>query len=149
MAGGSSYKKIYSGEVTVSTTDTSPQLVETIALGAVGYTSDKLVYVKIRDKAGSRDGYFYGTDGFVYNPYPAISATTNATVIGGALFRKNSSSQIEAAANGFGVFAALIDMNGNLRINSRYSATGSLTIDGTFSVDVYLLDWPDDVSPFI
>lgn len=145
---GSSYKKIYSGEVTVNTDSTTAIIIEEIDIGASSYTSDKLLYVKIRDKAGKRAGYFYGSDSFCANPYPAISSTTTSYGFPKYAYRHTSDNQTLIASDSFGVFPQQVTSAGILRINARYSATTSLTINGTYSIDVYLLDWPDNDSPF-
>lgn len=66
--GGSSYTLLHSEEVTVSTTSTTVTNVKTIKLDT-GWTAEDIIYIRIRDKAGKRNGYFYGSDNFVINAY--------------------------------------------------------------------------------
>ncbi len=54
----------------------------------------------------------------------------------------------EMATAGYGVYAYSVMNSGNVRIYQRYNATYSLTIDGTYHVEVYKLTYPDGISPF-
>ena len=65
-----------SKEFTDSYSSTTAAAVTSLELGSSAYTSSGILYVKVRDKAGKRDGYFYGTDVFLFNRYPAQSATS-------------------------------------------------------------------------
>jgi hypothetical protein len=75
---GSSYKLLKSAEFTVNTSSTSSIDVGTVAAGAAAYTSDKIIYVRVRDKAGVRNGYFTESDSWFINPYPAKGKTYDA-----------------------------------------------------------------------
>ena len=51
----------------------------------------------------------------------------------------------------YGVYPTHLYDDGSIQFMARYSsstATRTQTIDGTFSVDVYLLDWPCGASPY-
>lgn len=111
------------------------------------WTSDKLVYVRIRDTAGKRAGYFYGSDQFFYNIHPVNGNTTStsATTWIRMYFRyTNTGYGISSATSttGYGVYADTVYPDGSIRIRKRYSSTNSLTINGTYKVEVYLLDPP-------
>ena len=147
MANGR-YKLIYTDEVDASTTSTTPIKLTDISAGSSAYTSNKILFVKIRDKAGKRAGYFYGMDNFVINYFPSISAATSATSISKFCYKCNDNAQIISTLDSFGVFVAQVNSSGDIRINARYSETTSLTIDGTYKIDVYLLDWPNNDNPF-
>ena len=107
------------------------------------------MYVRTRDTEGKRNGYFYGTDTFFYNVNPIndTAATSVATAIRiikrykGDLVYTNSST-------GYGVYPDTIYKNGNIRIRKRYNSNSSLTINGTYKVEVYLLDPPTGVPIF-
>ena len=107
------------------------------------WTDSKWVYVRIRDTAGKRAGYFYGSDQF-FLVYPTTSETT--TIIGRFTLRYTSDETYDAfsqtSTTGYGVFADTLYSNGKIRIRKRYNRTSSLTIDGTYKVEVYLLDPP-------
>ena len=161
-SGGSSYTLVYSTTLTVSTTSTTAVSAGTIETGDSSiWTSGKMVYVKIRDTAGWRDGYFYGMDAFLANNSPTIGATSSYAWFGrGYSMSSNYMYPIPPlAANtttntypqGYGVYPTHLYDDGSIQFNARYSsstATRTQTIDGTFSVDVYLLDWPGGASPY-
>lgn len=110
------------------------------------WTSDKIVYVRIRDTAGERKGYFYGSDQFFYNVHPVNgNTTTSASTWIRTYFRYSNSSYGISTTNsttGYGVYADTVYSDGTIRIRKRYSSTNSLTINGTYKVEVYLLDPP-------
>lgn len=161
-SGGSSYELIYSTTVQVSTTSTSNITVATIDTGDTSiWTSDKLVYVKIRDTAGWRANYFYGMDAFCANnvPFNGLSATSSYAWFGQG-YSMNSYYRLSAptlyrntsgnyAPTGYGIFPTYVYSDGKIQINAQYSSSSpsTQTIDGTFSIEVYLLDWPV-ASPF-
>lgn len=156
--GGSSYELIASTTYTVQTTSTDI-LVGTFQTGDTSiWTSDKMVYVKIRDTAGRRNGYFYGSDSMFCNNVPGNGLTsTSSYLMHGTSYYQNNAGyllnftlQRTATSNytsGYGVYPALVYSNGDIEIRATYKST-TLTINGTFQVDVYLLDWPGNVSPF-
>ncbi len=141
-SGGSSWTKVAETTYTVSTTSTSASIVATWETGESAiWTSEKFVYVRIRDTAGARAGYFYGSDQFfVINS----TSSTSITVSGRFYIRYSTvTTHTTAASNGitgYGVFADTIYSDGRIRIRSRYDSSSSLTIDGTYKVEAYLLD---------
>lgn len=158
--GGSSYELIYSTDVAANTTSTSNVTVATLSLPPSAWTKQKMIYVRIRDKAGKRDGYFYGTDCFLSNEDVIPVIGTNASTFSGFCYRckdthTDTVPQPRTIAYGtysYGVYAATLshytDVEMRLKINARYHSTNSLTIDGTYSVEVYFLDWPNGSSPY-
>lgn len=133
-------------EVEVSTTSTSTSTVINIILPALIQTK-WIVYIQIRDMAGLRDGYFAGSDTF------AVSNVNTTSGIGGAItpfavacFKCTSAANKTASVSrqNYGVFPhQFISRDDALRISSRYNATNSGTIDGTYSIDVFTLDYPE------
>lgn len=163
-SGGSSYTHIGSATYTVSTTSTSAISVGTFETGDTSiWTSDKMVFIKIRDLNGRRNGYFYGSDSIVCNNALGNGLTaTSSYMIYGTMYYQNSvgnlinmnlqRTQSAAAITGYGVYPYRIYNDGSIAINARYSTSTSYptqTIDGTFKVDVYLLEWPDNINPFV
>lgn len=142
--GGSSYALIGSAEFTVSTTSTSQSKVDDMSTPGV-FTAGKIVYVRVRDKAGKRSGYFYGSDvWFIHNG--SSTSTTNKV---GFTIRCDSNGILQPYPSaGYGVYPYQIYKTGTTRIYRRYNSSYSLTINGTYKVEVYLLDWPGNVSPF-
>lgn len=142
-SGASSWTKVAETSFQVSTTSTSAATVATWATGhSEIWTSDKWVYVRIRDTAGKRSGYFYGSDQFFL-----IQITGNSTTASGRLYLRITSSGTydvsgTGGSTGYGVYADTLYSDGQVRIRARYNSTSSRTIDGTYSVQVYLLDPP-------
>lgn len=139
-----------SKEITDSYTSTTSAAVTTMELGSSAYTSSGILYVKVRDKAGKRNGYFYGTDAFFFNRYPAQGATTtmalSANTAGGIsqTYRVESDGTFNSYGiyTGYGVYAYSITDGGKLTIRHRYNATYTLTINGTYLIQAYLLTGP-------
>ena len=150
--GGGSYTLLGEKDVTANTTGTSATSLDSITVGAAAWTKAKMIYVRIRDKAGPRAGYFYGSDNIFINYNLANSSTTAITTAGRLIHRYSTSSQwglySGATSTGYGVYAYDINNSGRVRIYTRYNSTNSLTINGTYHVEVYALDWPDGVSPY-
>ena len=142
-SGSSAWTKVAETSYQVSTTSTSAATVATWATGhSELWTTDKWVYVRIRDTAGKRTGYFYGCDNFFLAPFSGTS-----TSLGVRFYERYTSGGIytfspQSGSNGYGVFADILYSDGRVRIRSRYSSSNSLTIDGTYKVEVYLLDPP-------
>ena len=151
-SGGSSWTKVAEASYQVSTTSTSATTVDTLATGHNElWTSDKWVYVRIRDTAGKRTGYFYGSDQFFYNVVPVNGATDTSISTLLRIYTRYSGTTYTPSAvvgNGYGVYIDKVYSDGRIRICSRYNSTGSLTINGTYKVEVYLLDTPDGVPIF-
>ena len=164
VSGGSSYTLIASTSYQVNTTSTTAVSVGTFETEDTSiWTSNKMVFVKIRDSAGRRNGYFYGSDSIICNNAPGnnLSSTSNYLIYGTMYYqntagnlinmnlqRTRSSYQIE----GYGVYPRLIYDDGSIDIFARYSSSSYITtqtINGTFNVEVYLLEWPDNINPFI
>lgn len=143
-------KLLASKEFTVNTSSTSESSVGTVTVPD-GWTDGSIIYVKIRDKAGKRNGYFRGSDCFVDNCYAANGVTTSPTptricdgVDAGGKFVQSTSSygvylSAYAKGSGSGVATATI----KAKYNSSYG-----TINGTYVVEVYALSWPHNDSMF-
>ena len=145
--GTSSWTKVAETSYQVSTTVTGSSVHATFATGhSEIWTSEKIVYIRIRDTAGKRNGYFYGSDTFFMNKYPANgTTTTNATydAITNIWYVSSTGTYEQRygyGSTGYGVFASTVYRDGRIDIRKRYNSTYSLTIDGTYKVEVYLLD---------
>ena len=145
----SSWTKVAETTYQVSTTSTSTSTVATWATGhSELWTSDKIVYVRIRDTAGKRAGYFYGVDQFFFNytakNHPEYSGVSENLGIISNIWRYGTngsySSRYGYNTTGYGVYADAFYDDGSIRIRSRYNSSYSLTINGTYKVEVYLLD---------
>lgn len=146
------WTKVHEEDVTVNTSSTSATLVRNIYPSGI-WSSDFMVYVKIRDKAGPRNGYFVGSDTWFLNPNPANGSGTNigqaAKLITSKASGGNFSENAQGTTVGYGVFASYMSNAPAIDIYSRYSSSYSLTINGTYNVQVYKLAYATDQgSPF-
>ena len=143
--GDSAWTKVAETSYQVSTTSTTAATVATWETGDSSiWTSDKWVYVRTRDTAGKRNGYFYGTDTFFYNVNP-INDTALPSVVSAIRITKRYKGDLvyvtaTNSSTGYGVYPDTIYNNGNIRIRKRYNSNSSFTVDGTYKVEVYLLD---------
>lgn len=152
--GGSSYTPISVGvlEVTANVTSTSVTTITTsLTIDTSALTNSKMLYVKVRDKAGKRNGYFYGTDIF----FPIWDSVGGGTTQDPAkqVYRISTGGSIgtysPAGATCYGVYVSGITDTGNVYVMGRYNSSYSGTINGTYSIDVYMLEWPGDISPMV
>lgn len=145
----SPWTKIAEKDFTVSTTSTTATDVGTISCGSAVWTKDKMVYVRVRDKAGKRNGYFYGFDAFFINFNKANNVATSLGIGSSAraLCRVTNEGAWSYSASTYGFYPDTISEDGNIAMQSRYNGNHG-AIDGTYHVEVYTLEWPDNVSPF-
>jgi len=150
--GGSSYTLIGEADVTVSTTSTSGASVTQITCDPSAWQHAKIIYVRVRDTVGKRAGYFYGSDTFFLNTNNANGTSSAQTTAARYIHRYSTSSQwggyVGATTTGYGVYAYSITTAGKINIYRRYNSNYSLTINSTYHVEVYALDFPDGISPF-
>lgn len=152
--GGSSWTKIAEKTFSVNTTSTGATTLETWATGDTSiWTSNKWLYIRVRDTAGKRNGYFYGSDQWFLttDPINQQSGTTNNAGIRKTI-KVNSNGTFSiydsTSTSGYGVWVDMIYANGDLRVRARYNASYSLTLNGDYKVEVYLLDLPNGALPF-
>ena len=142
--GSSAWTKIAETSYTIENfTGTTAQTHDTWSTGhSELWTNSKWVYVRVRDTAGKRAGYFYGSDNF----FMVYTTTAASTTVGTRFYTRCNSSGIYAAtstastAAGNGVYVDTLYSDGRIRVRKRYNSSSSLTIDGTYKVEVYLLD---------
>lgn len=137
----SSWTKVAETSYQVSTTSGSTDVATWETGHSELWTSDKWVYVRVRDTAGKRAGYFYGSDQF----FMVYRTSATSTTVGGRFYIKydangNYGAGSASSTTGYGVYADTLYPDGRIRIRARYNTTNTLTIDGTYSVEVYLLD---------
>lgn len=149
VAGGGSspWTLIKSQENTISTTSTSAATAVTISCGSAISTADKIVWVHIRDTEGPRAGHFYGSDAFFVNYNRGSGSTTTFTVPAVVCLRYNNGAY-SGTAGQYGVYGYSISSTGSLIVRRRYNSSYSLTINGTYKIDVYTLDLPDGLTLF-
>jgi len=142
--GSSSWTKVAETSYQVSTTSTTTETVDTWATGhSELWTNSKWLYVRIRDTAGKRKGHFYGSDQF----FMVYSTTATSTTVAGRFYIRTASTGNYGAGatsgtTGYGLYADTLYSDGSIRIRQRYNTSSSLTINGTYKVEVYLLDPP-------
>lgn len=149
--GDSAWTKVAETTYTVSTTGTTAQTRATWETGhSEIWTSSKIVYVRIRDVAGKRNGYFYGSDNFFMSHVPDHGSNTTSTRFYWCCTSAgNYGAGNNSGTNGYGVFADTRYSDGRIRIRSRYSSSYSLDINGTYKVEVYLLKPAGGVPIFV
>ena len=143
--GTNSWTKVAETRFRVRTTSTS---VETVATWETGdssiWTSDKWVYVRTRDTEGKRNGYFYGTDTFFYNVNPINDEAQTSVTSAIRITKRYKDDLVYTTATtgptGYGVYPDTIYNNGDIRIQKHYNSNISFTVNGTYKVEVYLLD---------
>lgn len=149
--GGSSYTLLGTEEVTVSTTTTSTTDIDdsTITISRQSNT-DKILLIQVRDKAGKRNGYFYGTD--MYWMQPSGGSVSNNYRLSVVYITNSSGNVVISSTSQYGVFSksppTFSTGSVTLSMCARYNASYSTTIDGTYVVNVYDLDYPNGNSPF-
>lgn len=135
-----------SQEYTVNTTSTSATSIDNIELNQSDIIDPEIpIWVHIRDKAGKRNGYFYGNDYVFVNAVRANNATDAFTATMNALTYVNSSGNyVTYTGSSYGVYARYLQhtaSNHYIQIYRRYNSNYG-TINGTFKVDVYKLTKP-------
>ena len=149
--GGSNWNKIATTEYTVNTTTTSNKSVGDIELTLSDYNDPQTVlWVHIRDKAGKRNGYYYGSDTIFFHWQLINNNTNSLSTRPVSLLYVNSSGSYVGAPSAYGVFAYRLyytSSNHYVQIYSRYNSSYG-TINGTFKVDVYKLTMPSGFTIF-
>ena len=145
-----SYKKLVTQYIDVSTTSGT----ETGIGGVIGfpvYTDKKIVYAKVRDTAGPRAGYFFGSDTFFINYIKANGWASTLSQALRAAYSYTDESEwkvtFTSGSLGYGVYAKNV-VGRMIQYASRYNLSLTGIVDSRFKIDIYLLDWPDDISPF-
>lgn len=148
--GGGGWTLLASEEFEIATTSNTATLAGTITLPSNNYGVNDLIWVHIRDKAGKRNGYVYGSDALFVN-FPLANATiaTN-TARGTTLLYVNSSGDYNGLTSTMGVYAYSLSYGENdhvVEIYKRYSSSYG-TINGVFKCDVYKQTVPNGVVMF-
>ena len=146
--GGSSWTLLGSAELSVNTTSTSAGSAGTISCGSGAFTADDIIYVRVRDKAGKRAGYFYGSDAIFCNANKANGSTSTFSTPAVSALRYSTSSQFAAYTGQYGVYGYSISNSGTVTIRRRYNSNYSLTINGTYVCEVYKLVLPGSEKVF-
>lgn len=135
--GGSNWTLLASKEFSANTTSTSQTTIGNIDLDSLP-TGDYIIWIHVRDKAGARNGYFYGTDSFflVFNG----ARPTNANPPG--YTQRYSGSAFSVSSTMRGIYPYQINTSNQVVMYARYASSTSGTINGTYKCDVYKLTFP-------
>lgn len=133
-------EKVYTGTVVSNTESTTATNLTTITIPSNIYTDTKILYVKIRDNAGKREGYFFGSDGFLLNF--RIANDTTSTYSGCHFCYRYANSVLAVTEGSYGVYGYTASNANKLVIRQRYHASYTTIINGTYNVQVYLITWP-------
>lgn len=146
--GGSSYHLIASQEYDWTYTSTSEAVIDTMQLPASAWTKDKMLFVKIRLVGSASSNIFLGSDSLLSNSYTNQSYSTDNTFmkISYSLESGKIVAYKSATTKCAGITGAVLSNTGLLTFKA-YKNT-FFSISGHFKVDVYELDWPDDISPY-
>ena len=145
--GGSNWTLMGSKELTINTTSTSNTNQGDITCSGA-FTKDDIIWVRIRDKAGKRAGYMYGSDTFFLNANKANGSTSTISTGATIVLRYSTSSQWACYVGRYGVYGYSISNAGKILIYSRYNSTNTLTINGTYLIEVYKLSLPSGETIF-
>ena len=145
--GASPWTLIKEQEFEAVHTSTSYSTAATIACGSDILTKDKIVWVHIRDTAGARAGYFYGSDAFFINCYMANGSTGAFATPAILCIRYTAASAFMGTAGQYGVYGYSVSSN-SILIRKRYNSSYSLTINGTYKASIYTLDLPSGLTLF-
>ena len=140
---GEAYTLIDSRELTVNTTSTSQVSKATINIPQIYHDSDVILYTRIIDKAGPRDGYFYGSHNWIVQ-MDAKNGTSGISSVARYIY-KYSGTQYSCYTSAYGIYVYGTANSSSLyqvKIYSRYNSTYSTTINGTYLIDTYALTPP-------
>lgn len=134
---------VASKEFTANVTSSSDVDIGTIDCGPSIYGSDKIVIVRIRDKAGSRNTYYYGS---LIMCIAYTQGGSEKTYLGTMIFVQNNLGTINVAGNAsaYGIRVAGISDQGVITLVAKHSAAAG-KIDGTFLVEVFVVGEPGGV----
>lgn len=148
--GGSNWTLLASQEFAVSTTETSNKSVGDIEIPLSYDNTSCVVWVHVRDKAGKRNGYFYGSDA-IFLPWRIANGNTDSLSTRPVMLTKvDSAGLYNSTATAYGVYGYSLyytSANHYVKIYRRYNSSYG-TINGTFKCDVYKLTMPSGMTLF-
>jgi len=143
-----SYELLGQINIPVSTTSTTTTVLHTFNFPAA-WTYQKILYIRVRRTEVPDSGYFYGSDNFFIIAGAFNGSTAEQTTAIRTLFKVGTDGTWSANTTSYGVYGSGVSPNGNVKISTRYNSSNSGTINGTFKVEVYLLSWPNNITPFL
>lgn len=158
-AGGGGLELIAEDEWTVSNATQTEQSKTISVSSTLTRTEDYIVFITIRDNAGPRAGYAYGSDSFITGLYKASANAGAIQYFDRTFYLTDSSGYFTSATRtgtyprsitssvGYGVYVKEIGVNGSVTVACKYQSAWG-TIDGTYSIKVYKMPWPTGLNPF-
>lgn len=147
-SGGSSWTKVATAEVEDTYAGTTGAALTTIDLSATPWTGQALLFVSVRDKAGEVNGKYFGTDtvGFWGGP-------NSSPVYMGCVYRGYAGNpygnESYGSSSAYGIYPQSYNSSTKvLNIFHRYKSGTTGTIDGTYVIEVYKLDYAPGGNPF-
>ena len=137
--GGGAYTLIASEEFDVSTTSTSAVTVGNVTVNTNDWT-DKSLFVVVRDKAGIRNGYFAYTVSLI----AMIQVIGTDAAFGAASYRCVNNVMARPSSKN-GVYPSYLNITQStttITVSAKYNSSYSGSIDGTYVVEVYALEYP-------
>ena len=142
------WKLIASEEFDVTTDSTTAATVGTVEFTG-DVTKDDLLYVHIRDKEGKKNECYYGEDAFILPVALANGNSGSDNRIMYATIHVKSDGTYGMNYTPNGVYPSAWNPTAKtITIQSKYNASYTLTIDGTYVVEVYKLAVPTNVTLF-
>lgn len=146
---GSSYTLLHSEDLTIDI-QSGTQVLKTVNIPGA-YTSGSIIFAKVIDKAGFRDGYYYGSFGFSVNGNAGAS-TSDFTRNLFTAFKATEFQNVHqyGQGNGWnasGIFISKISSNDDVEISVTYNQNLG-TMSGDYHIEIYKLDFPNNINPF-
>jgi len=152
ISSASSYTKLAEKDLTYNTTNTSITKIEDWNVGSEVFTKYKMIYIRVRDKEDKRNNYFLGLDQFIINTNAGNNTLNNYNVsLKCTTSIDNNGTYVTNLSSGgsaYGIFVSSVNNDSTVTLSSRYNSTNSKTINGTYHIEVYALDWPNKKSIF-
>ena len=145
--GGTSWELLDTREVQVATaSSTAGEVVQIV----VPYDDQKILWVAIRDLAGYRASYFYGSDTLFIagGAYALCRCVSGATAEKGFWQAGSGDMYGGVYARGGLTVNASTGMT-TVYIRRKFNSTYCGTIDGTFKINIYALSYPSGVLPLL
>lgn len=150
-AGASNWTLLATQEFSANTTSTSARSLGTISINLSDLDDlSSVIWVHVRDKAGKRSGYFYGSEAIYINDAKANNSTGSISTKPSFTIGVQSSGSYVVSASQYGVYARYAYRTSTdhyIEIYNRYNSTYG-TVNGTYKVDVYKLSLPTGMTMF-
>ena len=140
--GGSNWTLIGSAEFEVNTSSTTEAIVGNVELSSYDFNKDDIIWIHVRDKAGKRNGYFFGND-TIFSNVTTANGNPNGILSQAQkmVISVSSAGTYSIGSSSYGVYAYTVSKTQaehNVLIKSKYNSSNG-TINGTYKVDVYKL----------